>query len=105
VCGAKEIQDEKQDSARNKTHGYLNKPDILKESNISSINESIIIKPAAKPIKKTKRRSPGFLIRTTSPPRAVPKPARVLSKIITGYQQQLHHSFFISSKHFQRHFT
>ncbi len=71
-----------------------NNPDIIMESKRSSINDSIIIKPAANPIKNTNSFSPGFRTRTARPPKPVPKPARVLSKIM------LTTSVFMHSTHF-----
>ena len=72
-----------------------NSPDILKESKRSSINDSIIIKPAANPIKNTNSFSPGFRKRTTRPPSPVPKPARVLSKIMLATSVVLHPTYFL----------
>ena len=61
-----------------KPDAAIGNPEISIASDINSRKESVIMIPAAKPIRKPSSFLPGFLIRAISPPRPVAKPASTL---------------------------
>jgi hypothetical protein len=73
---------------------------MLKESKNNSMKDSIIINPAANPIKKTKSLSPGFRTRTIAPPNPVPNPARRLSKTMPTISKAICFTYFLLSNAF-----